>query len=212
MSRVADPSWKVPKIWNKATCYIIGGGPSLAKVDLSILRGRKVILTNNAYQLAPWADFLFFMDKEWIEKHYEHIRKLHCIKFTIMRGTGKYQQTMNLKFIERGARNGFSHRKDRLNHGGNSGFCAVNLAYLFGATRIVLVGFDMKAVNKQHNFHNQHKRKMPFSIYQDDYIKSFSTLEGCKKFGVEILNATEGSALTYFPFINLEEFVNASSY
>ena len=207
MSRINEPSWKVPKIWDKATCYIIGGGPSISSFDLNLLKGRKVIATNNVYQLIPWVDYLFFMDKGWIKKHHLSIAKLPCIKFTVMREAGKYQRIMNLKFIERDGRFGFSRRPNRLTHGGNSGYCALQLAYLFGATRIVLVGFDMKVVNKQHNYHSGHKRKMDVSIYKDGYVKGFESLKDCKKFGIEILNATPGSALTCFPFVDFEEFV-----
>lgn len=213
MSHMSEPSWKVPVIWDKnTTCYIIGGGPSITNYNLDLLKGKKVILTNNAYQLMPWADFLFFMDKEWIEKHHIAIAKLHCVKFTVMRNTSNYQRKMNLKFIERDSAYGFSRRQNRITHGGNSGYCALQLGYLFGARRFILVGFDMRTVNKKHNYHNQHKRKMEVNIYETNYIKHFKSLENCKQFGVEIINTTPDSALACFPFMDFEEVIRNEQY
>lgn len=208
MSHTKEISWIVPKIWDKnTTCYIIGGGPSISNYNLNLLKGKRSIITNNVYQLMPWADFLFFMDKDWIKKHCDNISKLHCIKFTIVPGLSSYQKKMNLKFIVRVGAYGFSGRQDRITHGGNSGYCALQLGYLFGARRFILVGFDMRTVNKQHNYHNQHKRKMDADIYETNYIKHFESLRNCKDSGVEIINTTPNSALTCFPFMDFEEII-----
>lgn len=195
-------SWRVPKIWNsKTTCYVIGGGSSLKDMDLSILNNQHVIVVNNAYQLVPWADFLFFMDREWLTQHSERLKEFHGIILTILTDYEKYSQGLRgVKLLKRGQRDGFSTSSMVVNHGGNSGFCAVNLADLLGAGRIILVGFDMKVVNGQHNYHTEHYREISNDIYETEYIKPFSTLRG-----IEILNATPNSAIKCFEFIKLED-------
>ena len=197
-------SWRVPKIWNdKTTCYVIGGGPSLKNIDLSILKHKHIIAVNNSYQLVPWADFLFFMDKEWITQHSEQLRRFNGIISTILLEHEKYSQGLRgIKVIKRGQRDGFSTSNRVVNHGGNSGFCAINLAGLLGAGRIILVGFDMRVVNGQHNYHTEHYRRINNDIYETEYIKPFSTLSG-----ISILNATPNSAIKCFEFVSLEDTV-----
>lgn len=198
-------SWKVPKIWNeKTTCYIIGGGPSIKNTDLTILKHEHIIAVNNSYQLVPWADFMFFMDRGWIIQHRENLLSFNGIKVTILVNYLDWCIGLKrVKFIKRGPRNGFSHHNSTLNHGGNSGFCAVNLAALLGAGRIILVGFDMKVVNGNHNYHNDHPRKIADNIYQEEYIRPFSSLIRTEKNNYQILNATPDSDLKCFDYINL---------
>ena len=198
--------WRVPKIWNnETTCYVIGGGPSLKDIDLSILDHEHVIAVNNAYQLVPWADFLFFMDKEWITQHGEQLRKFNGIILTILIDHEKYSQGLKgIKFLKRGQRDRFSTLNTTVNHGGNSGFCAINLAGLLGAGRIILVGFDMRVVNGQHNYHTEHYRIINDDIYESEYIKPFTTVAIKDKNNPNILNSTVDSALTCFKFIDLK--------
>ena len=42
-------------------CYIIGGGPSIAETNLSLLRDKFVIGVNMAYKLGNWLIFGFFV-------------------------------------------------------------------------------------------------------------------------------------------------------
>ncbi len=51
--------WPIPKIWNKSTVFIIGGGPSLLDIDLSLLHDKRVIGVNQAYKLGNWIDILW---------------------------------------------------------------------------------------------------------------------------------------------------------
>jgi len=199
-------SWNVPKIWNKeTTCYVIGGGPSIKDTDLSVLKHQHVIAVNNAYQLTPWADFMFFMDREWIHYHAEQLRKFHGVIVTILVEYHKYSKGLRgIKQLKRGPRDGFSIDNRKVNHGGNSGFCAINLANLLGAGRIILVGFDMRVVNGQHNYHSGHTREIADDIYENEYVKPFSTLiKPAEEKGIEILNATPNSALKCFEFIEI---------
>ena len=68
MARKTDtsgPFWSAPEMWRDETVFIIGGGPSLAEMDLSPIHSRPVIGVNNAYALGPWVDVIFFGDAHW---------------------------------------------------------------------------------------------------------------------------------------------------
>jgi hypothetical protein len=99
---------------------------------------------------------------------------------------------------------GFSRRQDVIHYGHNSGFQALNLAILLGAARIVLVGFDMRIVDGRRHFHGDH----PHPLINADprrFVPHFERAAASLPVGVEILNATPGSALTCFPAADLDE-------
>ena len=97
--------------------------------------------------------------------------------------------------------------KDKIHYGANSGYQAINLAYLFGAKNIILLGFDMKlGANKITHWHGNH----PMGLTQDSpfktWLKNFPRLANDLKVeGVEVLNATRSTALDCFNKVKLED-------
>lgn len=195
--------WSVPEIWKGGTCYVLGGGPSLAKIDIERLRGQRVIAVNNAYQLARWIDVMYFMDKVWFGWHQEELTKWPGIKVCCAVGLGHIKW---LRCLEMGRREGIDDRPTHLSRGSNSGCGAIGLAAKFGVERINLLGFDMHTVDGQHNWHGSHQRDVPPNIYQTQFTRSFNILKkALDGRGIEIVNATPGSSLTTFPIVDPEE-------
>ena len=198
--------WTIPKMWPGATCYLIGGGPSLANLteeEFSIIKKRRMIVVNNSYQLFPESEFLFFMDHQWYKEHEVKLASYHGIKVSI---ANQLKDRSIVKHLIRGSKTMLSLDPTIVNNGNCSGYGALNLAFHLGVHRIILVGFDMRIVDSQHNYHTDHKRKMKDDIYQREYIPNFETIkEPMQKEGVTIFNATPESALKCFPFIDLKE-------
>lgn len=102
-----------------------------------------------------------------------------------------------------------SEECDALVTGLHGGFQALNLAVLAGSTRIVLLGYDMKPGPKvggrlKNNWHDEHVRQTPGGHY-DVYRLAFKkAAPAIVRLGVEVLNATPGSALEVFPRVELE--------
>lgn len=90
--------WKVPNMWEGATCFILGGGLSAPRVFgvpewlikkvvdgemtpavfsdyYKPIHGKHTIGINNAYQLGNWVDFCFFGDASWFMHHTKLTRK-----------------------------------------------------------------------------------------------------------------------------------------
>jgi hypothetical protein len=100
---------------------------------------------------------------------------------------------------------------------GNSGASAINLAYWLGAKRVVLIGFDMKLPEDKHNkkaqthWHNFYepkwdKRNAILSNPYGRFMRHWPQIaRDAKNLGLEILNASEGSALTMFPIVKMED-------
>lgn len=100
--------------------------------------------------------------------------------------------------------------KSKIHFGSNSGYQAINLAYLLGASKIVLLGYDMQRDGEQVHFFGNHPYHKPGGGPTNSLMKDW-----CEKFvalardlnneGVEVINATRKTALTAFDRLVLEE-------
>jgi hypothetical protein len=110
---------------------------------------------------------------------------------------------LNLIGHEKG--DGIAKAPGCIRDGGNSGYQAVSLAILFGAARIVLLGFDMQATGRRLHWHADHGDGLANPVPQKfkDWSARFAQL--AKLSPVEIINASRETALGCFPRIPLEE-------
>lgn len=98
---------------------------------------------------------------------------------------------------------------DGVGHGGHQ---ALNLAILAGASCIVLLGYDLKAGPQvgnrlRNNWHTDHDRQTPRGHY-DLYRRTFNKVPAIvEKLGIEVWNATPGSALDVFPGAEIESLL-----
>lgn len=121
---------------------IVASGPS-ARVDLEVIQGKaRVVAVNNSLRLCPWADALYAADVAWWRGNR-----------ALWEGFGglKIGRQASVKGVCREAR-AFNAGSSR-----NSGHQAIDVARMFGAQRICLVGFDMSARRGVH-WHGDHKR------------------------------------------------------
>ena len=96
--------------------------------------------------------------------------------------------------------------KEVIHTGGNSGFQAINLAYLMGAKEIILLGYDMKVTNGLRHFHGQHKRGLRNNDAYCMWINHMKILASdLKEKGVKVINCTRSTALQCFEQRELEE-------
>lgn len=186
---------------------ILGGGPSLtpSQVEASKRLGR-VVAVNNAYRLAPGADVLWFCDQRWWEWHRARPEFVAFagIKATLENRHLLGQEPGLLCFRNDGVQ-GLCLEADGVRSGSNSGYQALNLAVNMGARRILLLGFDMRAVKGRANWHDDHKIRMPESVFARMLDNYRTIVEPLRKLGVEVTNCTAGSALTLFPFADVED-------
>lgn len=97
--------------------------------------------------------------------------------------------------------------KEKVIHTGeNGGYQAMNLAYLLGASKIILLGMDMQMTNKESHWHGEHpgvlNRDSPYS----KWVKNFDSLaRDLYAAGVEVINATRTTALNCFKKVKLED-------
>jgi hypothetical protein len=145
------------------------------------------------------AHALYACDGQWWE-HNNGLPDLHIEKWTQDAQAAK-QYGLNIIASEAG--DTFS-RKNYIHQGGNSGFQAVNLAILFGAKEIALLGYDMQITDNKRHFFGEHEGKMNKPSPYHKWVKSF---ENAAKHlhDVHIVNCTRKTALTCFEMKNIED-------
>lgn len=99
--------------------------------------------------------------------------------------------------------------KVKLHFGSNSGYQAINLAYLLGASKIILLGYDMQRDGDQVHFFGDHPYHKPgggpHNSLMKDWCEKFVALAiDLKSEGVEVINATRKTVLTAFKQQDLE--------
>lgn len=140
----------------------------------------KVVAVSDAYLLAPWAECLVSNDSNWWRNHPSAMSfsgRKFCAAF--FPGTEKI-------------------KTDAFGHGINSGLQGCRVAQMLGATRILLLGFDMRGSH----FFGKHPEPLRNTTPQrfKIHIQQFRKWKGCP-----IVNCTPGSALVQFPFMDIRE-------
>jgi len=187
--------------WRFAEAVVcIASGPSLTAADCERVRSMclPTIVTNTTFRVCPWADALFGFDYAWWRIHLEEVRatfagRLFC---------------QSARCPRRGVEwpGAFQHYRSF----GNSGACAVALAIAARARRVVLLGYDGRAVDGRTHHHGAHPAPLRDCDTMPKWGLQFDRLaRWAQARGVEILNATPGSSFAQFPATSLEQALGA---
>lgn len=191
----------VTRIWNGDTCVCIASGPSLTAEDVDYVRGKaRTIVINTSYTLALWADVMYAADfKVW--KWHKGAKDFPGLKYSLTRGSDIYGVTV----LRRGVVDGLSLNPAVLNTGQNSGYQAINLAVHLGASRILLLGYDMQRGPKgEEHWHGDHPNSSR-SPYERFRLHFQTLVEPLKSAVVQVVNCSRRSSLTCFPMMPLRE-------
>jgi hypothetical protein len=197
----------VERIWPGETVVCIASGPSLTREDCELVRGKaRVIAINNSYQLAPFADALYACDARWWKWH-KGAKDFHGLTFALERRSAQYRKDITV--LKVGKPEGLSLDPMYLNTGKNSGYQALNLSVLMGASRVILLGYDMQRGPKgEMHWHPEHPMKTPH-MYVEFRRRFESLIEPMRTAGVEVINCTRSTALECFPKRPLEQMFSA---
>jgi hypothetical protein len=182
--------------------FIVASGPSLTAEDVATLEGQRVLVINDNYRLAPWADALYAADPIWWEWHADR-PELKAFKGRKITQDEEAANRYGLEYIRSVDADGLSRDPAYVHKGSNSGIQAINLAAHW-TRRIVLLGFDMQATGgKAHWFgdhpngfrSNYHKWLWRYQLVADD----------AERMGLEIINCSRATALRCFERKALED-------
>lgn len=159
-------------------------GPSMRKEDIDFARqaGAKVLVVNTTYQLCHDADALFAMDWEWWRRHGDAVKRDF---------KGKRYTT-----------SGFAARKFDCwklhRRANNSGSMAILLAESFGASKILLLGYD----GQGGHWHPPHEGDAQAN---SNRLHKMEHRRIAGQFKVPVLNCASGTAVDAFPVATLKE-------
>lgn len=198
----------VPRRWPGETVVVAAPGPSLTQEACDRCWGHRAIAVQDAYRLMPWADVLYGCDRKWWEYHSgapDFAGERWASVGNSSNDNDVIADKYHLRLVEGRAGNTFSTDPRRIHYGSNSGFQAVNLALLFGAERVILIGFDMRVVDGKKHFFGDHPPPLRMPTRYERFALCFAEAAKHLPAGVEILNATPGSALTCFAQVTLDD-------
>lgn len=117
----------------------------------------------------------------------------------------KAAEKYHLNWIESKPLPNLSARDSGVIHQGqNSGFQAINLARLQGATHVFLLGYDMTRAGGSHWFGDH-----PAGLQRNSSFKAFKTAyETIDVPDMTIINCSRNTALTNFPRMTIQDAIN----
>ena len=203
------------------TVVCIGTGPSLTPEQIQTARGKgfRLFGCNLTYEIAPDLEVLYAVNENFWFHYWDRGLADHAAaKWT----TSKLAAAAHgINWIGEKNRPGLSTDPAYVHHGHGSGYTLVNLAYLFGAKRIILLGYDLRYA-PDYNGRERKIGSMPrhyFGEYPSlmqhwpkqkvrngvhfELVELYRTVadQGL----VEIVNATPGSAIDCFERRDIED-------
>lgn len=204
MKAIAPPKFPyavVPRLCDGGTVVCLGGGPSLTQADVDYCRGKAIVVAiNDAYKLAPWADVLYACDARWYSWH-RGVTEFPGLKFSLQKAAAVWPRVGVLK---RTGDTGLERKPHALRTGRNSGYQAINLALHLGASRVLLLGYDMQRTNGKSHWFGEHPNNQPPQV--GSFRQHFTALvPHLKPFNLTVINCSRETALTCFPRQPIEE-------
>jgi len=195
--------WKVPREWVGERAFVLCTGESLKPQRAMIreLRGR-IIAVKHAVHARPDADVLFLSGEGTAEVAQELIPKFTG-KYVVVRGKSDSSVP---DFVKRVTRTKDHTRLcDLPDHvaGRDSGTSSINLSHLFGATEIIVLGFDMVG-----GHFCKHPMQYPPESHFERHMEVLPAMaEDAKARGIRIVNCSPISRVTCFERRPLEDFL-----
>jgi hypothetical protein len=207
------------------TCVVVGGGPSLQGFDFNSLKTHSVVAINQAIFRIPFADYFITMDYTWLikskvnvsgdQRRYFESRPAHKY-FVLALGEdrleridekhyrdSKYNLVYDLSVFDTVIRpvqyGGMGSTLSDFHYGSDSGYSAIQLAFVLGYNPIFLLGFDFRSLENTTHFHNDYVLNTTQEAYQgklDEFLIPYPQgLEELRKQGVEVYSSSHFSKL-----------------
>lgn len=178
------------------------GGPSVRKVDLNRLRGRRVIVINSSIHAVPWADVAFFADARWyrVPENRSAVERFSGEVVTLLPTRGPRLISLRRKYPP-----GLASNRSSITTLKTSLTGAINVAKHKGVSTIVLLGADgRRADDGATHHHAPHKWSVAPGCW-DEHATELSTIVSDLN-GTVVLNASPNSAWGHlFPVMTLDQ-------
>ena len=219
----------IPRRFPGETAIVSGTGPSLTPDTIELCNQARqdgkarIFAANRAIDVLD-ADVFHACNWQFYAEYYDRLKDKPCDKWTTRPELeGKYK---GVEYIEERWKDGLSKDPSYIHAHHGTGPQLVNIAYLYGCTRLLLVGWDMRYPGKlddtnrnyskpRHFFHDEghapgedaltvnHWSRTDASGKKFGLIREMETITP-SDYGIEIINVTPNSAMTCFPMGDLK--------
>jgi hypothetical protein len=187
--------------------FIIGGGPSTAMVDLSLLKDQFTIGTNFIWKMFDctidmFADFTVVKHRMMVNKKFNNSKSIKLL-VDLDNNNWNHYYTRAAGFMDH------STDVDFIYHGSNTGFMAVQFALALKANPIYLIGIDFDIHEGKGHCFDEWGESGKYDRVLDRFNKEFKLF--CQYFlnGTNIINLSPISATRkYLPTQNYYEVLN----
>lgn len=202
----------IPKKYEGREFIMFATGPSLTEEVIEQIRPHKdrfvMFGINDSYRLVDYLDEHYACDGKWWRQWGADFReKYPTLSSWTYEGAKEFAEKHNLNTTRGQHKKQFSLDPNLIHYGANSGYQALNIAYLMGGSKFYLVGYNMQPVGKKGHFFGNHppglNSNSPYKLFRDNY----NTIQ--PEISKLIINCTPNSALECFEKANLEDILNA---
>ncbi len=182
---------------DKLSVVCIASGPSLTVEDAQLVKEwrdkntatRKVVVVNTTYQMCPWADVLYAMDRAWWNTYIDDVRSVFAGKLLTMAKKCHGVEVAGIEVFQ------------------NSGAGALAVAAKMGADNIIMLGYDAKYSNGKRHWHGDHPKGLKNAGVVKRWPAQFDYLAR-RLARKRVLNCTRSTAIKCFPVVPLEHALN----
>lgn len=201
---------KIPLNYRNKTFVLFATGPSLTTEVIELLRPYKdefiMMGCNDCYKVVDYLHEHYACDDKWWRHHGEALRELRPELSCWSQAGQELCDQYNVTHVDGKHLEGLSLNSSYIHYGSNSGFQSLNLAFLMGGNRFILVGYNMKPVGGLTHYFGDHpaglKVTSPYAQFTAAYSKIQPTIKDL------IINCTPDSALTMFKYKDLKEVLS----
>ena len=155
---------------------------------------------------------LFFRDLDWYLRHRETVEGWAGLAVTTNRSAAlacrRLTRVVTVHGADFPAPGSQQGEHPAVRYGRSSGHLAVSLAIAMGARRVVLLGYDCRFVGGRSHWHDDYAAPIEL-VYTTDFLPAWRGWgAAAERAGVEVVNATAGSAIAEFRFRPLAEILS----
>jgi hypothetical protein len=196
----------IPLKFRNKPAILVATGPSLTEEVVDTIRKYrdKFIFfgCNDSYKIIDFLDVHYACDKQWWVTHGEDFRKQRP-KLESWTQHKESAEQFNLNYTPGTHTKDLSLNSNSIHFGSNSGYQLLNIAFLMGCNKFILVGYNMQVVRNKRHFFGDHPQGLNNSSPYSRFVQAYKTIN--PEIAKLIVNCTPNSALIFFNQTPLEE-------
>jgi hypothetical protein len=196
----------IPRKYEGRPVVLCATGPSLTNDVVETLREfkDKVIIfgINDSYKIIDFLDEHYACDTRWWNMWGEDFKQKYPT-LSAWTQSDISAKAYNVQHIPGVHKSTISTDPALIHFGQNSGFQALNIAYLMGGSRFILCGYNMGAIEGKSHFFGDHPPALNKKSPYDVFIRSYREIQ--PEIKAMVTNCTPSSALQMFMRADLRE-------